>query len=490
MKDGCYIRRGIVIYVSCLMVLLLTSGVLVFQLIFSPAPFEEVGYEALALASSGSMTAEFINYQMHIGPVFLSAMVFSSIIVWIIHLSGRGVSIFCMVFLSGALAIVRYALDILPIFGLFNSLPEQLRPRVFLILALSISAACLISGLCFCNALLPGIAKGKMIRILTGVMAGTTVVSLALYETPAWYPALFFCFGAAMWLTVYFVYCVIIGLSEGRKYSLLGGLSGLFLAFGLISDALCLAGYVPADLRVVFPVCILAYFVSFSFMLAVQERDMIKSLQETSDIRKITSDNELALLTNQIQPHFIYNTLSSIRTLIKKSPDEAYNMVYDFSKYLRANIDSIGQTKLISFGQELDNIRAYLNVELVRFARRLKIEWDIKTVDFLLPPLSIQPLVENAVKHGVCRKTEGGTVTIRTFELEDCFVVEIVDDGVGFDVPAYMSASTPSGSVGIKNVRIRLEKTLRATLWIESELGKGTLTVIRFPKETQERHTD
>lgn len=189
----------------------------------------------------------------------------------------------------------------------------------------------------------------------------------------------------------------------------------------------------------------------------------------------------LQLMISQIKPHFIYNTLSSIRTLIKTDADKAYELVYNFSKYLRANIDSIGREDRIPFSRELEHIRTYCAIEKVRFGERLNVEFQIQEEDFLLPPLIVQPLVENAVKHGVCKRSEGGTVKICSEKREGYYWVEVLDDGVGFDT----SADPGAGSSGIDNIRFRLERISHASLELTSIPEKGTRAVIRIPAEEE-----
>ncbi|EEG52718.1 sensor histidine kinase, partial [Enterocloster asparagiformis] len=178
-------------------------------------------------------------------------------------------------------------------------------------------------------------------------------------------------------------------------------------------------------------------------------------------------------------PHFIYNTLSSIRTLIKLDPDRAYNLVYDFSKYLRANIDSIGQGGMIPFAQELEHIRNYCNIEKVRFGDKLALVYEIGPDGFEVPPLTVQPLVENAIKHGIRGKNGDGTVKVSTLEDEHSYMVEVLDDGAGFD-PA---AGVPKTSAGLENIRLRLQEIAGACLEINSIPGKGTRAIVRIPKQ-------
>ena len=132
-------------------------------------------------------------------------------------------------------------------------------------------------------------------------------------------------------------------------------------------------------------------------------------VQDRTLVTQRLQESQLELMMGQIQPHFIFNTLSSIRTLVMVDPPIAYDMIYDFSNYLRANVDNVTNLEGIPFASEVSHIKSYVNIEKVRFGDRLSMEYDIQIDSFIVPPLSIQPLVENAIKHGVCRKPEGGT---------------------------------------------------------------------------------
>lgn len=211
---------------------------------------------------------------------------------------------------------------------------------------------------------------------------------------------------------------------------------------------------------------------------------MYQTAKENQKLAQMLQESKTALMISQIQPHFIYNALNSIRTLIRIEPEQAYDMVYDFSQYLRTHIDSLSNEREITFSGELEHIKSYINIEKVRFGERLNVEFDIQTTDFYLPAISVQPLVENAIKHGICKRPEGGTVWIRSYEdkeQEGGYVVEVEDDGVGFDVEQWENVRGVRRSVGINNIRFRVESISNARLFIESEINKGTKATIKFP---------
>lgn len=156
-------------------------------------------------------------------------------------------------------------------------------------------------------------------------------------------------------------------------------------------------------------------------------------VQDRTIVTKQLHESRMELMMAQIQPHFIFNTLSSIRTLVMVDPQVSYNMLYDFSNYLRANIDNVTNLNGINFSAEVSHIKSYVNIERVRFGDRLDMEYDIKCDNFIVPPLSIQPLVENAIKHGVCKRVEGGMVYLRSYETDTHNIVEVEDTGIGFN---------------------------------------------------------
>lgn len=208
-------------------------------------------------------------------------------------------------------------------------------------------------------------------------------------------------------------------------------------------------------------------------------------MQEVARSEKELYEARVQIMVSQINPHFMYNTLSSIAMLCEIDPDVAQEMTITFAKYLRENMDSLKQTKPVPFDKELEHLKKYLYIEKIRFDDRLNVEYDIQATDFELPQLSIQPLVENSVKHGIGKKEDGGTVTIATRETDTAFEVIISDDGVGFDVNAPQKDDGRS-HIGMENIRKRLKDMCDADIIIESEIGKGTTSKVIIPKHKKE----
>ena len=200
-------------------------------------------------------------------------------------------------------------------------------------------------------------------------------------------------------------------------------------------------------------------------------------------LKEELEQSRIAIMLSQIQPHFLYNSLTSVMDLCDSNPKQAKGAIADFADYLRGNLSSLKTEKPISFRTELEHIEKYLRLEKLRFQDELEIMYDIQIQDFMLPTLSVQPLVENAVKHGVGQKSGGGTVTIRTFETEDDYVICITDDGVGFADGEY--AENEGTHIGIENTKKRLQMMVNARLEIESRKGEGTKASVFIPKRRE-----
>ena len=193
-------------------------------------------------------------------------------------------------------------------------------------------------------------------------------------------------------------------------------------------------------------------------------------------------NSRITVMLSQIQPHFLYNSLTSVMDLCDSNPKQAKAAIADFADYLRGNLSSLKTENLISFATEIEHIEKYLRLEKLRFQEELKVVYDIQTRDFMIPSLSIQPLVENAVKHGVGQKIGGGTVTISTSETEDEYIICVTDDGVGFTEGEY--ADDGGTHIGIENIKKRLEMMINGKLKIESKKGEGTKACVLIPKRS------
>ena len=196
---------------------------------------------------------------------------------------------------------------------------------------------------------------------------------------------------------------------------------------------------------------------------------------------KELEESKITIMLSQIQPHFLYNTLTSIASLCDSDPKVAKDVTINFSNYLRGNINSLSSSEMIPFEKELQHIDCYLSIEKVRFKERVEYVYDVKVKDFKVPPLTIQPIVENAVKHGICKKKEGGTIKLSTYEQEKDYVISIEDNGVGFVIGEKKEDGRKH--IGLENVESRLYKMCQGRIEIESEVNTGTKINIFIPKK-------
>ena len=193
------------------------------------------------------------------------------------------------------------------------------------------------------------------------------------------------------------------------------------------------------------------------------------------------TESRVSTMMSQIRPHFIYNTLGSIEQLCNLNPPKAGELVHNFAKYLRGNFGELDNPKPILMSQEMQHVHHYISIENVRFPD-MTFSFEMNSGDFHIPALTIQPIVENAIKHGLMKLEKGGTIRVVSYETPDNYCVLVEDDGVGFDTSVLLDERK---HLGIRNIRGRLHAMVNGTLEIESTVGEGTKVLIRIPKEAQ-----
>ena len=207
---------------------------------------------------------------------------------------------------------------------------------------------------------------------------------------------------------------------------------------------------------------------------------MDRKISEGS-IRELQAQVErdrLNVLLTQINSHFFYHTLNAIQALIVLEPEKAYKMTEDFSRFLRFKVDSIGiQRGLVPFKDEMRSVRAYADINAVLMGDRLNMVYDLIDADFMIPVLTIQPVVENAIVHGITPLVNGGTVRLSLRKDGAFFEVTVEDSGEGF------APEEKEDGIGLTNIRARLEKHRDCSLSIVSAPGKGTKVTLRYPED-------
>ena len=204
-----------------------------------------------------------------------------------------------------------------------------------------------------------------------------------------------------------------------------------------------------------------------------------KKLEEQ---QRLLVEARLAALTSQINPHFLFNTLNSVSSLIRTDPNQARVMVVKLSKVLRRLLRK--HENFSTLREELSFIEDYLAIEVVRFGDKLRFEKDVAedTLDMLVPSMLLQPLVENSIKHGIGGKVEGGTIRIRTSRGGSRLHLLVEDDGVG--IPEEKLATVLDHGIGVSNVHERLKVLFGNDyrMWIESQPGQGTRVQLEVPE--------
>ena len=285
-------------------------------------------------------------------------------------------------------------------------------------------------------------------------------------------------------LDVFMIYKISGAIVNKRQFAVLHIIAYCITAAAIVVDNFYMTGYIAKSVSFIMPLGCIVFISCMVLIHFLQTAQAYKQAKRTAELTKELSDMNMTLMLSQIQPHFLYNALNTIKYLTKKDPKSAENAIVKFSNYLRANMDSLTQKEPIPFSKEIDHVKNYISIECLRFGDRLRVEYDIQYEDFLIPQLTVQPIVENAIKHGVNQRPEGGTVKISSCKAEDGAVVVIEDDGVGFDVNK--KPDDNRSHVGISNITMRLREMLDAEVTVESTVGEGTRVTMTIPRKENE----
>ena len=248
---------------------------------------------------------------------------------------------------------------------------------------------------------------------------------------------------------------------------------GSYIALPLLAISIQMFVYGIALLNLVNTIGILLVF------LFVQ----LEQTQRMKERELALDEARVSILLSQIQPHFLFNVLTTVKGLCATDPRRAEEAVDRLSIFLRGNMNSLSAREPIPFALELEHLRNYLALEQLRFGERITVIYDLGAMDFMIPTLTLQPIVENAVRHGVTKRPEGGTVTICTRQTDSAWEITVTDDGVGF---AAQTQNADGSHAGIENVRARLLRQCGGSLKLMSVPGQGTTALIAIPKERKQ----
>lgn len=238
----------------------------------------------------------------------------------------------------------------------------------------------------------------------------------------------------------------------------------------------------------------LVYVGIFSYLCILLYRvitSVVKSKARQIRLEAALEVSRSEIATIQITSHFFYHTLDSIRALIRLDADKAYKMTGDFAKYVRHRVDGVERMQeTVPFARELRSIRAYTDIKRAQLGERFEMNCEIETEDFEILPLTVQPLVENAVIHAVQRRREGGRVWLRCSETPQGYHIEVIDNGPGVDAAPEEAADAQKCSTAIQNVNTRLEFYGIAPVKLERNALGGMTASLDTPKRIVRKRGD
>lgn len=267
---------------------------------------------------------------------------------------------------------------------------------------------------------------------------------------------------------LYFLYQVCLAVAEKRKFAISYLILVIFVYINFVLDAGELTGLVLVNIAGITSIGSMIVMLTVLMVYLVQIKDRIEESRKAQVLEKEIIDVKNQALKAQIKPHFVFNMLTNIQDQYHKNRESGDSALTKFSKHLRLNVDS-EYKDMVSFEEELDNIQNYFDLENIRREGKLNLLYDIEYTDFKLPILSLQPLVENAVKYAKTDEKEDGYIQIRSYQENGSIVIEVNDNGIGFDPSVVRQNAT-----GLKNVIQRLKYSLDAEVTIHSKKSEGT----------------
>ena len=328
--------------------------------------------------------------------------------------------------------------------------------------------------LLFCKLIQP---EKKHILAWALVAGNALVYMTALFSGIAFYideknhfnrgPLSYTVFYVSIFMLAYLFYCNFLKFRY-RKHGIWVTIANeLLVIAGVAADLSPLYVDYPVSYLTIFVTCATFFYYNWLHLDFLYEHE-----------NALKAEQRIRIMMSQIQPHFLYNTLTTIQSLCITDPQKAFETTGKFGAYLRNNIDSLEQSGLIPLKKELEHTRVYADIEMLRFPK-ISVRYNIGEDDYSVPVLIVQPLVENAIRHGV-RDREQGLVEITSVRTENAFEIIIRDNGAGFE--AEKPLSSDGTHIGIKNVRERVEKMCGGTLTIDSRINEGTTVTIRIPR--------
>lgn len=285
------------------------------------------------------------------------------------------------------------------------------------------------------------------------------------------------------------IYCAVKAINKGRRESIILLVSIILFIITAFNDMLFYNQLIDTGYYLSFGLFTLV--MAQAFMLAIRYSNAYIANRRLSENLKASLDQitaaETAFLHAQIKPHFLYNALNIIAALCRMNAEKARELILDLSSYLHHTFDFSNLEKYIPFETELDFIEAYVRIEKARFRDKLTVEYKLDdTGELILPPLVLQPLVENAIRHGVRKKLQSGKVVLQVINQQECFLIKVTDNGIGMTEEQLEKIYTidwaAGKGIGIPNIHRRLKEIYGTGLEFKSIPGEGTEVTVIIPK--------
>jgi sensor histidine kinase YesM len=281
---------------------------------------------------------------------------------------------------------------------------------------------------------------------------------------------------------VYSFIPVIEGVRQKKQGSVLYIIAMFALLITAAHDSLFLANVIKSKVQEIAFIGVFVLLFVHSLIhvkkSASEYNEKVTLLHEVERSKEMAIANERRFLQAQIRPHFLFNTLSVIASLSTRDPSKTRELIIHFSEYLRSSFDFDSADDLVPIYKEFELIGAYIAIEKARFGERINFILNCGIIpEIRIPRLSIQPLVENAIRHGILKKSQGGTVILKIKADRDNVIIEVIDDGGGMSPEQIHELLSPEEGrgVGVKNINNRLKSLYGSGLYISSEPGRGTI---------------
>lgn len=329
----------------------------------------------------------------------------------------------------------------------------------------------------FFATIIPGIMHRWFKRIMLGFLFIMVALHLSLPIEQSGYLLYVYELGNAVLFIYTFARLVQFSRRniEGIGYLMIVSLAAISYSFSFFYNFL-FKYTVYQDPPIALPIMVL----TMGLYVSRRQLSLIEKLNVT----------ELERLKNYIKPHFFYNALNTIMWMSKRDQVQTYQLLQNFSEYLRGNFNFSDEEKEVSLTDEMKLTNAYLELEKARFGDKISMVWDVQETDVRLPNLTLQPLVENAIRHGVCRNEDGGTITVRIAKNNRMIDVEVRDDGPGFTPQqitnwngTQMNQTSLGGGIGVLNVHLRLMNLYNTGITIGNNENGGAFVRFHIPRK-------